>query len=556
MIDSNGVNSIVRLTELVAAHGVYALTVIAVFYLEWRARRNLHGAAPRDHVYFRKAYTSILGLLIVLMAVSTTVWIYATFFYSYKGYIRGSVMELTEQPVRPTAMQDPPKVIQQIVPQSFDIDLYQSKKIKDPDSTDGQYDLGWVLLPRNDVRTVGFRFQHHYETIGVRGRLEPSADLSADSTSPALEKKTISRKFTIDLQRIQYAPGNSIDLVYEPDPDDATRRIGRMLLRGAGTAIPIPWEETQAGVRPVLGTVGERWGARSWFPVAFAQTRSAAQKSAFTDNGEYDPQFARVLKARLASPDLATQVQARRVLVDGGSRSFPFIRDALSAPPGADHDASLLYQNLAEALMEIESGGAAAPPDIQLKFAAAFYEAGDYGSAAAFFDKVGSGPFDNDEVYFRRGFAYSQTAQYQKATKDYETYLTKVEARRPRAVTLTNLGIVAEDLQRREQAAAYYQKAIQADPSYPISMNNLAYLYAERGERLNEALVLANRALEKEPRNPLMKDTRGWILYKLGRHDEAIPVLKEAAALAPNETVIRKHLQIVEQAAQALPRAR
>lgn len=555
MIESSGVDTLERLAELLAAHGVYALTVIAVFYLEWRARLNLHNAEQQDHAFFRKAYTFILALLILLMAVSTTVWIYATFFYSYRGYIRGSVMELTEQPVRPVSIQDPPKVVQQIVPQSFDIDLYQSKKIKAPDSTEGRYDLGWVLLPRDEVRTLGFRFQHHYEIMGVRGRLEPSADLSPLSGRPAFEKRTISRKFMIDLQQIEYAPGNSIDLVYEPDPVDAARKIGRILMRGAGSALVlIPWEDAQAGVRPVRGPAADRAAVRGWFPVVFAQARAAAQKSPFGDRGEYDPQFGRVLRARLASQDLATQLQARRVLVDAGRRAFPFMRDTLSASPDAVDDSSLLHQNLADALIEIEAGGAVAPSDIPLKLATVFYDAGDFGAAAAFFDRAGNGPFSDAQVHFRRGFAYSQTEQREKAIREYQTYLTKVESPRARAVTLTNLGLVAEDRRRGDEAVAYYQKAIKADPTYAIAMNNLAYLSAERGDRMNEALRLADRALELEPKNPLIKDTKGWLLYKLGRYAEAVPILREAAALAPDEAVIRSHLQIAEKAAQTIRR--
>jgi tetratricopeptide (TPR) repeat protein len=203
--------------------------------------------------------------------------------------------------------------------------------------------------------------------------------------------------------------------------------------------------------------------------------------------------------------------------------------------------------------MEIESGGAAAPPDIHLKLATEFYDAGDYGSAATFFDRAGQGPFDDEQVHFRRGYAYSETEQYQKAIREYQTYLTKVQSPRPRAVALTNLGIVAEDLRRGDEAVAYYQKAIHADPTYSTPLNNLAYLYAERGQRLDEALQLADRALIREPKSALIKDTKGWVLYKLGRYDQAVPVLREAAALAPDQDVIRTHLQLAEKAVRAAP---
>lgn len=81
----------------------------------------------------------------------------------------------------------------------------------------------------------------------------------------------------------------------------------------------------------------------------------------------------------------------------------------------------------------------------------------------------------------------------------------------------------------------------------------LAYLYAERGIKLEEALSLVNTALkleekEKEKDNlPLVKDTKAWVLYKMGRTDEALLLLKNAAASAPDAPDIRKHLQIIQQ---------
>ncbi len=60
-------------------------------------------------------------------------------------------------------------------------------------------------------------------------------------------------------------------------------------------------------------------------------------------------------------------------------------------------------------------------------------------------------------------------------------------------------------------------------------LNNLAVaLAAEEGADLQEALELAEGALEMLPENPYVLETRGQILLKLGRHEEAIRDLEKS----------------------------
>ena len=67
-------------------------------------------------------------------------------------------------------------------------------------------------------------------------------------------------------------------------------------------------------------------------------------------------------------------------------------------------------------------------------------------------------------------------------------------------------------------------------------------MLAERGQRLDEAVDLVQRALKLEPGNPSFLDSLGWAYYQQGKLDLADPPLTEAAAKMPNNSVIQDHL--------------
>ncbi|MEE2676935.1 MAG: hypothetical protein VX546_00015 [Myxococcota bacterium] len=80
----------------------------------------------------------------------------------------------------------------------------------------------------------------------------------------------------------------------------------------------------------------------------------------------------------------------------------------------------------------------------------------------------------------------------------------------------------------------------------PESRNNLAYLYADRGERLDRALDLAQEAKQMLPENASVSDTLGWVLFKRGVPSAAVSYLKDAETRTdPNDAsiaLIRFHL--------------
>ncbi|RMF54915.1 MAG: tetratricopeptide repeat protein, partial [Calditrichaeota bacterium] len=76
----------------------------------------------------------------------------------------------------------------------------------------------------------------------------------------------------------------------------------------------------------------------------------------------------------------------------------------------------------------------------------------------------------------------------------------------------------------------------------PTLLNNFSYSLAERGIRLEEALEMANRALELEPNNGAFLDTVGWIYFKLGDYQQALYYIKRAVEHREGSAEVLEHL--------------
>lgn len=72
--------------------------------------------------------------------------------------------------------------------------------------------------------------------------------------------------------------------------------------------------------------------------------------------------------------------------------------------------------------------------------------------------------------------------------------------------------------------------------------NYIAYMWAERGEKLAFGLKLVQEALTLDPENGAFLDTLGWIYYMQGRYAEALKELQKASMATEDDSTVWEHL--------------
>ena len=76
-----------------------------------------------------------------------------------------------------------------------------------------------------------------------------------------------------------------------------------------------------------------------------------------------------------------------------------------------------------------------------------------------------------------------------------------------------------------------YERALKYDAGNVSVLNNYAYFLSLERRSLERALSMSSRAVEAEPGNSTYLDTHGWVLYELGRWDEAKRFVRAALSL-------------------------
>jgi tetratricopeptide (TPR) repeat protein len=106
------------------------------------------------------------------------------------------------------------------------------------------------------------------------------------------------------------------------------------------------------------------------------------------------------------------------------------------------------------------------------------------------------------------------------------------------------IGAFHERLGQLNEAEDQLRKAIEMGPELLTASaeNYIAYMWAEKGEKLEMCLELIQSALKVDPDNPAFIDTLGWVYFMMGRTEDAIRELQRAASLEPTDPTILEHL--------------
>ena len=194
---------------------------------------------------------------------------------------------------------------------------------------------------------------------------------------------------------------------------------------------------------------------------------------------------------------------------------------------------------------------------------------GNYAAAAEYLRETSD--FDSDAGKWLQAAFYEQQASHQAAALDmlkqaYEKFDKNVEvgyfyalalhdaqkyrraARVLKGVLETNpdyemarmaYAFVLESQHKYKAMEEQLNKVLAQNPKNAAACNLLAYSLAQRGQRLNEAQALAEKAVSLNPRDRSFIDTLAWVYYRQGKYAEALDLL-----LGLDADFIRQHAEV------------
>ena len=87
-----------------------------------------------------------------------------------------------------------------------------------------------------------------------------------------------------------------------------------------------------------------------------------------------------------------------------------------------------------------------------------------------------------------------------------------------------------------------YEQSLRIQPDNVIALNNLAFMLADSGSDLDQALTMAQRAKQQRPNDGNVSDTLGWIYIKKNLSDSAIAIFRDLVKAEPERATYRYHL--------------
>jgi tetratricopeptide (TPR) repeat protein len=181
--------------------------------------------------------------------------------------------------------------------------------------------------------------------------------------------------------------------------------------------------------------------------------------------------------------------------------------------------------------------------DFRLAVASAAVLAGRYDMAVSEYQTalgmLGSDAGARADIYLRLGETYRRKGDMNSAVPALEQ-ARKVMPDNP--VVLSTLALALDGMGRKADARKIYESTLKADPNNGVALNNLAFLIADGGGDLDQALTLAQRAKQMLPNTAEVSDTLGLIYLRKNLSDNAIDIFRDLVNKQPDQSTFHYHL--------------
>jgi tetratricopeptide (TPR) repeat protein len=199
--------------------------------------------------------------------------------------------------------------------------------------------------------------------------------------------------------------------------------------------------------------------------------------------------------------------------------------------------------------LQVAADAAKAMPtnhDAQLTYARQLADSGKVDEGIKLAEAQLTGTADDREVYFDLADIDARAKRWKDASIAFDK--TEALAVKPRDKMMVYYARGdAENRQKLyDQAEIDFRKGLAIDPNNASIENDLGYMYADRGIKLDEAVSMLKKAVAFDPMNYAYLDSLAWAYYKQGQYALAEDYERKAVLRMGTDPTILDHLGEIE----------
>jgi len=137
---------------------------------------------------------------------------------------------------------------------------------------------------------------------------------------------------------------------------------------------------------------------------------------------------------------------------------------------------------------------------------------------------------------------YKRNKEFKKSIKYYSLLLEKLdENTNAYADVLYKRGSSYERIGDYKSSDEDLVQSLSIKPNDPYVLNYLGYGWLERGFKIQDAIIMLDKAYNQKKNDPFIIDSVGWGYYLIGDFENAENFLRKAIELMPDDPIVNDH---------------
>jgi tetratricopeptide (TPR) repeat protein len=184
--------------------------------------------------------------------------------------------------------------------------------------------------------------------------------------------------------------------------------------------------------------------------------------------------------------------------------------------------------------------------DVQLTYAMQLADAGKLEEGIKLAEGQVAGTPDDREVYFDLAEMNVRAKRWKEASHAFDQAATLATKPEDKVTLYYARGDAALREKLYDEAELNFHNGLAIEPDNASIENDLGYMYADRGIKLDEAVAMLKKAVASDPQNYAFLDSLAWAYYKQGQYAMAEDFERKASQRMSNDPTLSDHLGEIE----------